>query len=136
MDKLIVLKDVVSKVYADMITDPRTELVLAMGPMFRRPLIRFDEAYETFIATVTSDSALFDRWLNVQVQVLTELSGDAKQALVQLKDTFNEILEDTPGGETATFEGGDLEKKSFIIALAFRIYLDALVAAEEEEPKK
>jgi hypothetical protein len=132
MDKLLILKDVVSGAYTMMLDDQRTELTLAMGELFRRPLIRFDEAYEDFVAQVTKSSDIFDRWLNIQLQVLTELGPD-QEALQQLTNTFTQVLEGTPGGETATFDGTLFENKSFVIALAFRIYLDALVFKQTEQ---
>jgi len=128
MDKLPLLKEVIDQTYADMINDRRPDLQLALGGMFSRPLVRFEEAYDAFIATVVRDSAIYDRWLNVQMQVVTRLGGDCQDAVKQFSDMFNEVLAETPGGETATFAEGLFEKKSFIFALAFRVYLDALVA--------
>jgi len=128
MDKLPFLKEAIDQTYADMINDRRPALQLAIGGMFNRPLVRFEEAYDAFIMNVVKDSAIYDRWLNVQMQLATRLAGDCEEALIQFVSMFEMVLDQTPGGETATFAEGLFDKKSFIFALAFRVYLDALVA--------
>lgn len=126
MDKLPIFKDAIGDIYALMRGDSRQALILAMGPMYRRPLIRFEEAYEEFIAKVVSDSALFDRWLNIQMQLSTQLGGDCEPSVDQFSAMIKMILDQTPGGESADFDKWLFDSKSFVFALAFRVYLDDL----------
>lgn len=138
MEKLIVLKQVTSEVYASLMNDSRTDLILALGPVFKKPLVRFEEAYDAFIEEVVKQSSTFDRWLNVQMDFVTRMGND-QGAFKQLEELFKEVLKGTPGGETATFDETSFEAKGFMIVLAFRVYLDTLtfgVVQPQEGAKK
>lgn len=126
MDKLIALKTVIGRVYVDINRDSRKEIILPLAAMCTRPLIVFNEAYNSFITSVAETPDLFDRWLNIQIQVITELQDD-QDAIPQFKELFVKILKETPGGQGAVHEEGMLDKSSYIIALAFRVYMDSIV---------
>ena len=125
MDKLIALKVVIARVYLDINKDGRKEILVPLSSMFHKPLVIFEEAYKTFIETVTKDAGLFDRWLNIQMQVYTELQDD-QEAIPQFTKMFKMVLEGTDGAEFVLFDEGRLNA-SYIVALAFRVYLDAIV---------
>lgn len=126
MDKLIALKTVITRVYISINVDGRREIVVPMGSMFHKPLLVFDEAYKNFIETVAKSPELYDRWLNIQMQVFTELQDD-QDALSQFRDVFYKVLKGTEGGESFTIPPERFTDTSFAIALAFRVYLDAVI---------
>jgi hypothetical protein len=134
MDKLIALKMVIARVYVDINKDGRKEIIVPMGSMFHKPLVMFELAYKNFIETVAKAPDTYDRWLNIQLQVLTELQDD-QDAIKQFAEAYAMILKSTPGGEAAEFKVESHLNTSYVIALAFRVYLDAIVITDVVMPK-
>lgn len=128
MDKLIALKTVITRVYLDLYRDGRKEILVPLGNTLIKPLVQFNEAYINFVTKIAEDSAVYDRWLNIQIQVYTELMDD-QDAINQFVSCFKNVLKGTPGGEAAAILDESFQDSSFIVALAFRVYLDALVLA-------
>lgn len=126
MDKLIALKTVITRVYLNLYRDGRKEVLIPLGNMLAKPLVQFNEAYVNFVSKIAEDSGVYDRWLNIQIQVYTELMDD-QDAIKQFVDCFKSVLKGTPGGEAAAIDDDAFQDTSFILALAFRVYLDALV---------
>lgn len=135
MDKLIALKTVIERVYVDINKDGRTGIVIPMASMAHKPLVSFAEAYEAFIKKVALTSDLFDRWLNIQMQVYTELRDD-QDAITQFADIYQKVLKGTEGGETGIIPPERFQDTSFIVALAFRVYLDAIVIEGIKTPRE
>lgn len=130
MDRLIILSTTIKQVYGNLLQDQdRIQIIHHFQSLLKRPLVRFDEAYSTFIKSVGSNTDTFDRWLNIQFQVITLLAED-QEALKQLPKMFQEVLATTEGGEALDAKDPDDYKRySFLIALAFRIYLDDMPIA-------
>lgn len=135
MDKLIALKTVIERVYVAINNDGRTDIVVPMASMAHKPLVMFPEAYEAFVKKIATTSALFDRWLNIQLQVYTELQDD-QDAITQFADIYQKVLKGTEGGETGIIPPERFQDTSFIIALAFRVYLDAIVIEGIKTPRE
>lgn len=125
MDKLIALKTVIERVYVNINHDGRKDIIVPMGSMFHKPLVVFDEAYKNFIETVAKSSELYDRWMNIQIQVYTELQDD-QDAIPQFGEIFRTVLKGTEGADVAVFDPERFKDTSFVVALAFRVYLDAI----------
>ena len=130
MDKLIALKVVIARVYLDINKDGRKEILVPLSSMFHKPLVIFEEAYKTFIETVAKDAGLFDRWLNIQMQIYTELQDD-QEAIPQFITMFTKVVKGTDGAEWVSLNAERLADTSYIVALAFRVYLDAIVLDED-----
>lgn len=135
MDKLIALKTVIERVYVAINNDGRTDIIIPMASMAHKPLVTFAVAYETFIKSVADSSALFDRWLNIQMQVYTELRDD-QDAITQFAELFQNVLNGTEGGAAGMIPAERFQDTSFIIALAFRVYLDAIVIEGVKTPRE
>lgn len=125
MDKLIALKTVIERVYVAINSDGRKEIIIPMGSMFHKPLVVFDVAYKNFIETVAANADTYDRWMNIQIQVFTELQDD-QEAIPQFAEIFKKVLKGTEGAEMVVFDETRFQDTSFIVALAFRVYLDAI----------
>ena len=131
MDKLIALKTVIARVYLDINKDGRKEILVPLSSMFHKPLVVFDETYKTFIETVAKDAGLFDRWLNIQMQVYTELQDD-QAAIEQFIEMFKKVMKTTDGAEwVLVSDNPSFNSTSYVVALAFRVYLDAIVLDED-----
>lgn len=126
MDKLIALKTVITRVYLDLHRDGRVEIIIPLANMLPKPLVTFNEAYKNFIMKIAEDSGVYDRWLNIQIQVYTELMDD-QEAINQFIDCFKNVLKGTPGASQAAIAEEDFQDTSFIVALAFRVYMDSIV---------
>jgi hypothetical protein len=135
MDKLIALKTVIERVYVAINNDGRTDIIVPMASMAHKPLVTFATAYEAFIKSVAVSSALFDRWLNIQMQVYTELRDD-QDAITQFAELFQNVLNGTEGGAAGMIPAERFQDTSFIIALAFRVYLDAIVIEGVKTPRE
>lgn len=135
MDKLYHLQDVIRQVYAGLAADKsRPGILYNFRSLLQRPLIRFDEAYSAFISSVAMKSDTYDMWLNVQLRVITML-GEEQVAIKQLATAFKEVVSTTEGGDALDAKDPkDFERFSFLIALAFRIYLDDFPLATEDLP--
>jgi len=135
MDKLYHLSIVIKEVYAELVKDTaRPGILYNFRSLLQRPLIRFDEAYTAFINSVAQKSDTYDMWLNVQMRVITAL-GEEQGAIKQLASMFKEVVGTTEGGEALDIQDPkDFERYSFLIALAFRIYLDDFPMATAELP--
>lgn len=126
MDKLIALKMVIARVYLDINKDGRKEIVIPLSSLLHKPLVVFEEAYKTFMETVVKNSAMFDRWLNIQMQVYTELQDD-QAAIDQFIRMYKKVMAGTEGAEWVLVQDNPrFGDSSFVVALAFRVYLDAI----------
>lgn len=132
MDKLAHLSTVIKNVFVDISNDPsRNGFLPLFQGMLTRPLIMFNAAYQVFSGHLTGDSSQMDRWLTNQLQVVT-LLGEHQAGFTQLGELFQELLRATPGCDGADIVDATLYKnRSFIIALAFRIYLNDFPVSED-----
>lgn len=137
MNKLYILSQTIKAVYGAVCNDQeRPEIIPYLTGMMKKPIIRFNEAYTVFINGLGTNGDAFDRWLNLQFMVIT-LLGDDQDALKQLPIMFKDVLKTTEGGEVLDItDPKDYERYSFIIALAFRIYLDDLTIPEPDKEVK
>lgn len=135
MDKLYHLSIVIKEIYSGLVADTsRPGILYNFRSLLQRPLIRFDEAYTVFIQGVAQRSDTYDMWLNVQMRVITAL-GEEQAALKQVATMFKEVMDTTEGGEALDIKDEDDYKRfSFLIALAFRIYLDDFPMASADLP--
>lgn len=123
---LIILKEVIAQVYADIIDDGRPAIKNAIDRLSPRPLFIFSEVYNDFIRYITSESDLLDRWVNVQIQVITALGNDV-DALTDLIKLVKNSFSDTLGEGPFVLDNKSYGDQSFAIALAFRVYTDGFV---------
>lgn len=135
MDKLYHLRDTVRQVYAGIVADTtRPGILYNFRSLLRSPLICFEKAYSAFISGVALRSDTYDMWINVQLRVITML-GEEQEAIKQLAKAFQDVMATTEGGDaTDCKDPKDFERFSFLIALAFRVYLDDFPLASEELP--
>lgn len=139
MDKLPRLSEIIKQIFTDIALDEnRNEFIFHFKGLMRKPLVKFGEAYTGFIGPggVSKNSDTFDLWLNIQMRVITALGPD-QDALKQLVKMFQDVLKTTEGGEVSDClsvdSKEDFERYSFIIALAFKIYLDDFPTAIASE---
>lgn len=131
MEQLIHLKAAAIKAYLDLDSNVnRKPLTVPICRMFRGGLIKFDETYELFVSEIAENSAMFDWWLNIQVQMVTDLENN-QGAWEQLHELFNEVLKGTLTDSNVTFDASLWQQKSFLCALAIRIYVDSIVVNGE-----
>lgn len=138
MDKLAALSNIVKGIYLDVAADQeRSDFIFFFRSILKVPLIRYNEAYGTFISSVAKTPDTFDLWINIQMRVLTALGADADTAIAQLAKMFKDVLNTTEGGDIMdATDADDFKRYSFMISLAFRIYLDDFpqALAEAEPP--
>lgn len=131
MEQLIHLKATVVKAYLDLDASPvRKPLTAPICRMFYAGLIKFDETYEAFIGEISNNAALFDWWLNIQLQIVTDLENQ-QGAWEQLGTLFKETIKGTLPQNNVTFDTTLWQSKSFLCALAIRIYVDSIVVNGE-----
>ncbi|MNM09000.1 hypothetical protein D3C81_190800 [compost metagenome] len=137
MDKLIHLSHIVKRTYVEIDVDGRNEILLAIKTMMRKPLVAFNQAYGDFIGAIGKSSDMFDMWLSIQMRVITNL-GEHQLAWTQLATMVQEVFNTTEGGEISDIEDEeDWKRRSFLTALAFRIYLnDFLLLSPEDQQKE
>lgn len=136
MDKLIHLSHVIKRTYVEIDVDGRNEILLTIKTMMRKPLIAFNAAYGDFISAVGQNADLFNMWLSIQMRVITNL-GENQLAWTQLATMVQEVFATTEGGEANDIEDAeDWKRRSFLTALAFRIYLDDFLMLSPEDQQK
>jgi hypothetical protein len=147
MENLRDLKDVITVVYARMITENpmRSDLASYLVDMTKKSLLTFTSGYVDFEKLIGGETDLYAHWMNTQLQVMTLLDGD-DALLVRHTRTVYETLLGTTGGPAADVFPKDFDyakkrelpnpSRSVMIALAFRVFLDniEIVAAPPGTP--
>lgn len=133
MENLRDLKDVITVVYAKMISEVpmRSDLASFLVDMTKSSLLTFTASYKQFEQTIGSSEDLYAHWLNTQLQVMTLLDGD-DALLTRHAEAVYKTLLGTSGGPSADIfpQGNDKKKElpdpplSVKMALAFRVFLD------------
>lgn len=135
MDKLIHLQAAIKQVWVELGADSRIDLIPHFHTLMKTPLVRFNEAYGNFISGVGATSAAFDMWLNVQMRIRTDV-GQHPEVWKQLGTLFKETMSTTEGADSYDAQDEqDFLRYSFLVLLAFRIYLDALIFIPEAPPE-
>lgn len=133
MDKLIHLSVVVKRTYIEIDIDGRNEILLALKTLMRKPLLAFDAGYGDFISAVGKSADMFDMWLSIQMRVITNL-GEHQDAWNQLAKMVQEVFSTTEGGEISDIDDPeDYKRRSFLTALAFRVFLNDFVLLSPEQ---
>lgn len=133
MDQLIYLKAAVIRTYLELDAEPpavdgepdRKGILLPICRMFKEPLIKFEDTYKAFIIEISNNSAIFDRWINIQMQLITDLE-DKQEGWSQLKELYDLVLAGTLDNTSASIDASFWGLRSFRTALAFRIFVDSL----------
>lgn len=138
MDKLLHLSSIIKHTFAEISADEnRKGFIFHFQGLLKKPLVKFNEGYNNFIGGVTTSSDTFDLWLSIQMRIITAL-GNNQDALKQLGKMVQDVLSTTEGGEvndcSAPDAKDDFARYSFIIALAFRVYLDDFPVLAQSEP--
>lgn len=129
MDQLTSLSAAVKKVYLDIRLDERQEILANFSGLLRKPLLKFNEGYGGFISGITLKADLFDMWLSLQIRVITllDIHHNHDEVFATFTKMFQDVLKTTEGGEVLDVtDVEDYQRYSFVIALAFRVYLDDL----------
>ena len=142
MTTLMELKEVVITAYAKMLNEKplRSDLIYRLTDLTKSSMLTFTSAYIAFEKVIGQDEELYAHWLNVQLQVMTMLNGNALPIETNFKSVV-ETLSGHPGGENSdVFRLMGPKKdfpevsRSYKIALAFRVFLDDVDITEEETP--
>lgn len=115
------------QLYAELTEDERGLLLKEIEELLKKSLLVFVEAYHSFMGSITVSSDSYNRWVNLQIQFLTELGG--KEPLIELSDTVKMVFEDTEGGEG--YIHPEEQSVSFMVLLALRVYLDTVTGVED-----
>lgn len=89
--------------------------------VFRKPLLVFPEAHNNFIKGIGESPDLFDDWLNLQIQIHTDLGAFRNEIVDQAKKLFKAIILGTPGGDSYVDYSGD-HQRSFETLLLIRMF--------------
>lgn len=92
-----------------------------LSSIFHKPLLTFPEAHEKFIASVADSADLFDSWINLQVQIYTDLGAHRQEVIRKTRELSREIIAGTPGGDSYVDYTGD-HSRSFEILLMIRMF--------------
>lgn len=137
-DKMVVLSIAIKTVYRNLLNDAelskakegekvvnkRGGILNHLEGIMAKPIIKLKEMHDNFIKGVGNDSDLFDRWVSIQLQVITLLGPDIA-ALSQLTNSIEAITISCGVGEQFDVREKDLFKNtSFAILTGFRVYLD------------
>lgn len=141
MAELLKLKRAIELTWMQLITEKpvRTDLHLRMKKLAGTSYVNMFGGYKEFmqsLATVGKGAEEYNHWLSTQMLVMSYLENDA-QLLNEMYKMYTDTLLGTAGGEVAdVLVKYKTEKpdRSFLIALAFRIYLDTLYLTEESPP--
>lgn len=128
MEQLIYLKAAIIRTYSalDSEEDPkRKEILMPICRMFKEPLLTFEETYGAFIREVSTVSDNFDRWVNIQMQLIVDLE-EHQGCWTQMRTLYNTVLEGTLGDSVTPIDENFWASSSFVTALAFRIFIDSL----------
>lgn len=136
VDKLVVLSIAIKTVYRNLLKDAeegktddpkenkRVSFLSHIEAIMSKPLIKLKGIHESFLKGVSNDQDLFDRWVNVQLQVLT-LLGEEVSSLNQLSNSIMAVMVSCGvGGEYDVQDPSLYNNTSFAIITAFRVYLD------------
>jgi len=107
------------------------QIVVRLRAMSRRPLTTFVEAYNGFMREVKANADIYNRWVYLQIRVLTAL-GDSEDALMELHKKMVSIFSQTPDGDIANIDVPAGEARSFYVALAFQVYGDVLTHEQDD----
>lgn len=127
MDDLLHLKRVAINTIVDLNKDTREDIKLALSNLFIKPLIIFPEAYDEFVRAIGHSAEATDRWLNIQMNVHTDLGPDREVLLKHFVDIQRRVFKETPGGELFVKTEDEMKKSSFLIAFLLRVYGDSII---------
>lgn len=125
MNDLLHLKRVINNALIDLQGLERPDLKIPLSGIFLVPLIRFDEAYDTFNLGIGASGSAYDGWINYQMQVLTDLGAAREKLMDAFEKLLDSVIKGTPGGEVAKAHK-DASALSFLVLLATRVYGDAM----------
>lgn len=137
MENLRDLKDVITVVYAKMITEVpmRSNLASHLVDMTKKSLLTFSASYKQFEQSIGQDVDSYAHWLNAQLQVMTMLDGDDTLLSSHAETVFRTLLGTAGGANADVFPKTDDKNKEIVvpnpsrsmkIALAFRVFLDSI----------
>ena len=129
---LMHLKVAVSNILAMLKDDTREHFKAALGGLFNKSLLNFQKGYETFLNQVSADTESMDRWINIQIQLSTELGSGRDLLLGQFMEVYKSIIGDAPGGNSVVISPQDMTNHSFRIALVIRVYGDSIPLVEDD----
>jgi hypothetical protein len=127
MDDLLHLKRVAINTLVDLNKDTREDVKLALSNLFIKPLVIFPEAYDEFVFAIGHSGEATDRWLNIQMNILTDLGPNRDALLNHFFDIQKKVLNETPGGQLFIKPEAEVKKSSFLLAFMLRVYGDSIV---------
>lgn len=142
VDKLVVLSIAIKTVYRNLLkdaeegkTDDNTEnkrgsILSHIEGIMNKPVIKLKSIHDNFLVGVSKDQDLFDRWVSIQLQVIT-LLGEDIGALNQLCKTIEIVMASCNTTAEYDVKEADLYKStSFCVLAGFRVYLDDISQAD------
>jgi len=143
MDDLTHVKQVITALFSDLSAETDETRASIKGfffSAFHQPLVNMGPAFDAFMGSIgnheTNASVLYDRWLNIQMQVYTDLGPQRQRLINDFLNAFDKILVETPGGQTASKHASH-GKFSYTCFLMIRTYGDMMVLqVVPEEPAK
>lgn len=136
MDYLIKIKEVVLDLVVSLSNRPEMEEIsnLLLNTQ-RQPLIEFYELHRVFTAQVTNSSDLFDKWLSIQIQVMTELGADKNDCIKEFSRFIEHLMISNSVSSTFELEANELADTSMFTLLAIRAYAPLIEFVTEETNK-
>lgn len=127
MDDLLHLKRVAVNTIVDLNKDTREDIKLALSNLFIKPLVIFPEAYDEFVRAIGHSAEATDRWLNIQMNVLTDLGPNRDALLGHFFEIQKKVFKETPGGQLFVKAENEVKQSSFLLAFMLRVYGDSIV---------
>jgi hypothetical protein len=121
MDDILHLKLVVNNTLVDMQKDPSGDLKVPLSNLFTVPLVRFEDAYDEFVAAIGQSSDAYDRWLSLQFSLVTDFGPNRETLIRQFSTLYKDTIKSSPGGESVTFTS-TFDNQSYQLALILRVY--------------
>lgn len=123
MSNLIKLKDItLDLILSISAREELTQLANYVLLTQTKPLIEFSNTHDVFFEQMSSSGDLFDKWLSLQLQFLTELGDLRISVREEFANFFLSIIESNGVLDVLGLKTVDLKDPSVFTLLALRIY--------------
>lgn len=132
MDNLIKLKNIILDLMVSLaVREEMTGILKLILDTHTKPLIEIKPAHDVFLSQTTESSDLFDKWLSIQVQVLTELGGMRYDVASDLHKLLSEISDSCGVTTLLDLKQDGFQNTSLFVLTAIRVYAPLLEVGEE-----
>lgn len=133
MDNLIKLKETILDLMVSLAN--REEMVGILKLLLdthSKPLIEIVPVHATFLSQVSDSSDLFDKWLSIQIQVLTDLGEIRYVVGEELIQLLGNIATSCDVSTLMDLKHDSFKSTSLFVLTAVRVFAPLLEAAGEE----